>query len=410
MLTIEHFEIIEDVTLDELFSSLEFHSDVEQTDESGDSFIECNEAIEVLSNTGFERIEGMRWTKIEDQVLLSIKRDDTNATLTLQCSPDHLVANSQLEWIYVKNLQILDKVRTSFGDMTVVHVQSLDSKERLCDLQVANSHSYFVNGILSHNSHFLVKMGANAMRAGKNVLHYTLELSETIVGRRYDSNLCAIDYDDIFERKQEVVDFYKNNKFGRLVIKEFPTGSASIYTLRSHIERLELNGFTPDVIIVDYADVMRSTRKFDSLRHELKLVYEELRGLANEKKLPLWTASQSNKEGAESDIIDLGNMSEAYGKAMVADIVISISRKAFEKATGAGRLYIAKSRVGKDGIVFPLKINTARSEFDVSNVEGTMQSATKENENAFKQALKEKWKQLQEEGTLSVDRPKKPEI
>lgn len=175
-----------------------------------------------------------------------------------------------------------------------------------------------VGGSGSGKSHFLIMLGANALRCGKHVLHYTFELSETAVGIRYDSNLCDIDSSDVMVRKDEVKSFYESNKsLGRLFIKEYPTNTATIFTIRSHIERLSLKGFKPDIVIIDYADIMRSTRQYDSLRHELKLVYEELRGLAMETGIPIWTASQSNKEGANAEIIDMTNMSEAYGLSLI---------------------------------------------------------------------------------------------
>ena len=74
---------------------------------------------------------------------------------------------------------------------------------------------------------------------------------------------------------------------------------------------------------------MRSTRQYDSLRHELKLIYEELRNLAGELNVPVWTASQSNKEGSEKDVVGLTNMGESYAKAQVADVVLTLSRKVF---------------------------------------------------------------------------------
>jgi len=128
---------------------------------------------------------------------------------------------------------------------------------------------------------------------------------------------------------------------------------------------LQLKGFKPDVVIIDYADIMKSSRSYDSLRHELKLVYEELRNLAMELEIPIWTASQANRESAQANVVGLENMSEAYGKAMVADVVVSLSRKAAEKATGFGRLFIAKNRAGKDGIVFPVSIDTSMSRFEI---------------------------------------------
>ncbi len=250
-------------------------------------------------------------------------------------------------------------------------------------------------------SHFLTFLGCNALRAGIDVLHYTLELSESAVGIRYDSNLCDVDSNTVIDSKENILQTYQNQKFGRLIIKEFPTNTASIYTIRAHIERLDVRGFRPGLIIIDYADIMRSTRQYDSLRHELKLIYEELRGFASEKKVPIWTASQSNKEGANSDVVDLNNMSEAYGKAMVADVVLSISRKSHEKSTGQGRLYVAKNRAGRDGLVYPALIDTARSKFAITGKAGGIDDFSAQDESEMKKALREKWRELKNEPSLS---------
>ena len=244
-------------------------------------------------------------------------------------------------------------------------------------------------------SHFLVDMGCSAMRAGKNVIHYTFELSEHETGKRYDSNLCNIPSNEIIERKKEVVEKYKSMELGRLVIKEYPTGGASVVTLRNHIDKLMLKGFVPGLIVVDYADVMKSTRAYDSLRHELKLIYTELRNLAVELNIPVWTASQANRDSSKSDIVGLENMSEAYGKAQVADIVLSISRKPMEKSEGTGRIFVAKNRAGRDGLLFPISIDTSRSKFDIlDDTELTLNEAVTQDSNNMKALLKEKWKEV----------------
>ena len=244
-------------------------------------------------------------------------------------------------------------------------------------------------------SHWLVAMGANAMRAGKNVLHYTFELTEYAVGLRYDANLCGVPSNEVQDRKEEVLGKYKDLELGRLIIKEYPTGSASSITLRNHVEKLMLKGFKPSVIIIDYADIMKSTKSYDSLRHELKLVYEELRNLAMELSVPVWTASQANRESAKSDIVGLENMSEAYGKAMVADVVVSLSRKPTEKASNSGRLFVAKNRAGKDGIVFPIHIDTAMSRFKILDESAlTLDEAVKERNSDMKDLLKKKWAEV----------------
>ena len=187
-------------------------------------------------------------------------------------------------------------------------------------------------------------------------------------------------------------------ELGRLIIKEYPTGSATTIMIRNHIEKLMLKGFIPSLIIIDYADIMKSTKSYDSLRHEIKLVYEELRNLAMDFNFPIWTASQANRESAQSDIIGLENMSEAYGKAMVADFVVSLSRKSSEKASNTGRIFIAKNRAGRDGIIFPINIDTSLSRFEILNEdELTLNEAMSQKDSDVKKRIAQKWKELQEE-------------
>ncbi len=245
-------------------------------------------------------------------------------------------------------------------------------------------------------SHFLVHVGAEALRVGKNVVHYTFELSEKAVGLRYDSNLCNMPSNDVIDRKDEVLKIYESMDLGRLIIKEYPTGSASVITIRNHIEKLMLKSFVPSLIIIDYADIMRSTRKYDSLRHELKLIYEELRNLSMDLNVPIWTASQANREAASSSVVGLENMSEAYGKAMVADVVVSLSRKPMEKSSGLGRLFIAKNRAGRDGILFPMKLDTSRSKVEIIEDadELTLSEVVKSDNEGMKSLLRTKWKEI----------------
>jgi replicative DNA helicase len=238
-------------------------------------------------------------------------------------------------------------------------------------------------------SHWLVAMGAEAMRAGKTVVHYTLELSETLTGKRYDANLTNIPVNDLVVNKSKVAEYYENNDHGRLIIKEYAMRSASVVTIKNHLEKIKLRGYTPSLVLIDYADIMRSTKTYDSLRHELQLIYEELRQTAKEYNVPIWTASQSNREGSSQEYVGLHNMSEAYGKAMTADVVVTISRKPEEKATGAARIFVAKNRAGKDGLLFPVHVDTARSKFRVMSEDEVMELNPEKK-------LKKVWNELKE--------------
>jgi len=217
-------------------------------------------------------------------------------------------------------------------------------------------------------SHVLVHIGAQAILRGKNVLHYTFELNERAMGIRYDSHIMDVSSLECYECKDEINQYYQENKdqFGRLRIKYYPTSTATAMTLRSHIDKLAATQkFIPDVVIVDYAGIMRSSDKHELLRMELKKVMEELRSLATELDVPLWTAIQSNKEGAQSDIVDLTNMAEGYSQAHVADFVLGLMRKSAQKATGFGNVFIAKNRAGIDGVKYQIHLDTSKSKLRI---------------------------------------------
>jgi replicative DNA helicase len=207
---------------------------------------------------------------------------------------------------------------------------------------------------------------------------------------------------EVLDKKEDILKKYSEMKLGRLFIKEYPTSTCTVHMIRNHVEKLSLKGFIPDIILIDYADIMRSSRQFDSLRHELKLIYEELRGLATELQIPIWTASQANRDSSNSEIVGLESMSEAYGKAMVADVILTISRRSHEKASGQGRLFVAKNRAGKDGLVYPVLIDTSRSLFKVTGDNITMSVAEEEDQNTMKQALRNKWQELQKEDIVTA--------
>ena len=102
----------------------------------------------------------------------------------------------------------------------------------------------------------LVHLGAQALKEGKNVLHYTLELADTVVANRYDSAITEIELNNLVAFKEKIYDEVKDIT-GKLIIKEFPTRSATIHTIKNHIDRLRRHGFDPDMIIVDYGDLIK---------------------------------------------------------------------------------------------------------------------------------------------------------
>ena len=203
----------------------------------------------------------------------------------------------------------------------------------------------------------LVHIGAQALIAGKNVIYYTLELSDTVVGSRFDSCITNVPLDSLKTFKEEIYEKIQELE-GKLIVREYPTKSASPVTLRNHLEKVITRGFKPDVIIVDYADLLRPTSGLREKRHELETIYEQLRGLAQEFKCCLWTASQTNRSGLNAEVITMESISEAFNKCFVADFIFSISRTAEDKLAKTGRIFVAKNRNGPDGQIFPIFMST----------------------------------------------------
>ena len=139
---------------------------------------------------------------------------------------------------------------------------------------------------------------------------------------------------------------------GTLIIKEYPTKSASVSTIKNHIEKLRKRGIEPDIVLVDYADLLRPPRVTGEKRHELEETYESLRGLAQTYEIPVWTASQTNRGGLNAEVITMEAISESFSKCFVADFIFSLSRTVQDKQSNKGRMFIAKNRNGPDGLVF----------------------------------------------------------
>ena len=211
----------------------------------------------------------------------------------------------------------------------------------------------------------LANVGANAVKAGKTVLHYTLELNQAYVGLRYDSIFTGIAAQDLKYNLDEVKKRLKQIP-GELIIKYYPTKAAGVMSLAAHIEKCKMQGKKPDMVIVDYADLLRgSGRGSREVRHELGNIYEDLRGLAGEYEIPIWTASQANRSALQEDVIQADKIAESYSKIMTADFVVSLSRKIEDKAAGTGRWHVIKNRFGPDGITLPSKMNASNGQIDI---------------------------------------------
>jgi replicative DNA helicase len=250
----------------------------------------------------------------------------------------------------------------------------------------------------SGKSWFLARLGAEAMRQGKHVMHFTMELNEKYVGLRYDACFSGIAFQDV----RNNVDMVKKEIAkipGKLYIKYFPIKTASAATLKMHIDRLQLiNGVKIDLVIVDYADILRpfAAEKNSNSYSEAGNVYEELRGVLGELQVPGWTASQSNRSAHEEEIIEAHNVADSYRKIMTGDFILSLSRRMEDKLASTGRVHVMKNRFGADGMTYPCSFDTSCGKiniFDEKSIEGMeILNKAKDAESSVKNLLKNRWK------------------
>lgn len=191
--------------------------------------------------------------------------------------------------------------------------------------------SVILGGTGVGKSLIMCHMAAANMTIGKNVLYVTLELSEEMVGERVDANLLNIDIDQLREiseaKYMDKVTALGKKTVGRLIIKEYPAASFHTGHLKTLLNELRIKKkFVPDIIYVDYINLMLSERlkynQANGLYHIVKSVAEELRGIAQKYDLPIVTATQLNRSGFSSSDPGLEDTAESFGLPQTADWMV----------------------------------------------------------------------------------------
>ena len=212
----------------------------------------------------------------------------------------------------------------------------------------------------------LVALGGHAVKLGYNVIHYTLELSESYTGRRYDAYFTGIPVDQLDVNKDRVESALADLK-GELIIREFPMGKTTITTIENHIKKVRDMGIEPDLILIDYIDLLSSRSKRADRKEEIDDIYVSTKGLARELNLPIWSVSQVNRAGAKDNVIEGDKAAGSYAKIMISDICMSLSRKKEDKVDGTGRFHVMKNRYGGDGMTFNVDVNTSNGQIVIGD-------------------------------------------
>ena len=237
--------------------------------------------------------------------------------------------------------------------------------------ELDQDHLYLVNDFTVHHnsgkSHILINFGRGALLSpkkdgtGRVVVHYTLELDTIDVARRYDASITGIKINDVVGNKNKILLNVANQlpRGAKLIIKEYPIKNASVQTIKSHLARLKLKGIVPDVIIIDYGDLLRPVEGADGeKRHGLEHIWQDMKRLAQEQNVPVLTVTQTNRTGYSADLITPDQVSEDFSKIMTSDIILTLARNLEQKALGIGKALLAKNRQDKDGQIFAWSIKT----------------------------------------------------
>jgi len=214
----------------------------------------------------------------------------------------------------------------------------------------------------SGKSIFLINTAVQLMTDGRKVLYISLEMSEEKIAQRVDSIMTMIPQaklkDNILEVEKRLKLFKDTFPNGELIIKEYPTVRANVNNIRALLSQLYTHtGFKPDVIIVDYLELLRPTNEGDAEYLAQERIAQELRGLAVEYNLLVWSATQVNRQGTKVNIITDAELADSYGKARTPDLMLSLNQKTDELAQGKMRTYVLKNRNGKHGWIIPTSIN-----------------------------------------------------
>jgi replicative DNA helicase len=246
---------------------------------------------------------------------------------------------------------------------------------------------------------FMCHHAAHCLSLGKNVLYITLELAEEEVAKRIDANLLNLSFEDLMDLPKATYDrkvqALKSKTNGQLIIKEYPTAGASVSHFKALLNELFLKKtFRPDVIFIDYLNICMSARlkqgnNTNSYTY-VKAIAEEMRGLAVEANVPIFTATQTNRAGFVSSDVGLENTSESFGLPATADFMIALI--ATEELDDVGQIMVKQLKNRYNDLNFHKRfvVGIDRSKMKLYDLETSAQNNIADagvTQNAFDQNL-----------------------
>lgn len=197
---------------------------------------------------------------------------------------------------------------------------------------------------------FLSNMAVNFLKQNLSVVVISLEMSQDVYATRFDAHISGKNINKLRENEESAVarikKFYSEHPESNLVIKEFPPRSINSHDIDTYLENLKNAGTKIDVLIVDYLNLVLPNRRTDSMFKDGMAVSEELRGLSYKYEIPVFSATQANSEGMNTEDIDMQNVSESRGICHTADFLCALFQTDDNRANGIISMKLLKNRLG----------------------------------------------------------------
>lgn len=240
---------------------------------------------------------------------------------------------------------------------------------------------------------FMCHVASSFLTQGKNVLYITLEMAEERIAERIDANLFDIPMEDIRDIPKQLydnkVDKLNAKTKGQLIIKEYPTASAHSGHFRALINELTLKkSFKPDVVFIDYLNICASARFKGgniSSYFYIKAIAEELRGLAVEFDMPIFSATQTTRTGFASTDIGLEDTSESFGLPATADFMFALMSNEELEALGQMKVKQLKNRYNDPSMNRAFIVGVDRAKMRLYDVENNAQNIVDANQTQTKE-------------------------
>jgi hypothetical protein len=307
----------------------------------------------------------------------------------VKCNESHLFETTD-GWISAKEIEQSNSYYefiTNDG-IRIGKVIKTNNQIPIVDININHpNHRYYTNGVSSHNTNVgktlaMCHMASSFLLQSKNVLYITMEMAEEEIAKRMDANMLNVPINQLDDLPKSIFT-NKASKLvektkGTLIIKEYPTASAHSGHFKALLNELALKkSFRPDVIFIDYINICASSRFRSGMNINsytiIKSIAEELRGLAVEFDVPIFSATQTTRSGFSSSDVEITDTSESFGLPATADFLVALIST--EELEGLGQIMVKqlKNRYGDKSIYKRFVIGIDRAKMRLYDCEQTAQ-------------------------------------